>query len=118
MAVRISDALLGRKLRRRWLNDAIRLSLWEKGRAALGPISPASCGTAPCLPIRVYYENTDFSARDYHASYLRFMERGRTELLRAVEVAQSDLHADMNGLAFVVRKMNIDFRGGAVMEMC
>ena len=68
------------------------------------------------LPIRVYYENTDFSARVYHASYLRFMERGRTELLRAVEVAQSDLHADMNWLVFVVRKMMIDFRGGAVMD--
>ena len=67
-------------------------------------------------PIRVYDENTDFSARVYHASYLRFMERGRTEPLRAVEVAQSDLHADMNGLVFVVRKMNIDFRGGAVMD--
>ena len=68
------------------------------------------------LPIRVYDENTDFSARVYHASYLRFMERCRTELLRAVEVAQSDLHADMNWLVFVVRKMMIDFRGGAVMD--
>jgi acyl-CoA thioester hydrolase len=71
---------------------------------------------AHILPIRVYYEDTDFSARVYHASYLRFMERGRTELLRAVEVAQSDLHAEMGGLAFVVRKMTIDFRGAAVMD--
>ena len=71
---------------------------------------------AHMLPLRVYYEDTDFSARVYHASYLRFMERGRTELLRAVEVAQSDLHASMDGLAFVVRKMNIDFLGGAVMD--
>src|ERR671910_590762 len=67
---------------------------------------------AHILPMRVYYEDTDFSARVYHASYLRFMERGRTELLRAVEAAQSDLHADMDGLAFVVRKMAIDFLGG------
>jgi acyl-CoA thioester hydrolase len=71
---------------------------------------------AHILPLRVYYEDTDFSARVYHASYLRFMERGRTELLRAVEVAQSDLHADMDGLAFVVRRMTIDFLGGAVMD--
>ena len=71
---------------------------------------------AHVLPIRVYYEDTDFSARVYHASYLRFMERGRTELLRAVEVAQSDLHASMDGLAFVVRRMNIDFLGAAVMD--
>ena len=71
---------------------------------------------AHVLPVRVYYEDTDFSARVYHASYLRFLERGRTELLRAVEVAQSSLHAQMGGLAFVVRRMNIDFRGGAVMD--
>ena len=68
------------------------------------------------LPIRVYYEDTDFSGRVYHASYLRFLERGRTELLRALEVAQSDLHAEMGGLAFVVRKMTIDFLGAAVMD--
>ena len=73
-------------------------------------------GDAHILPVRVYYEDTDFSARVYHASYLRFLECGRTELLRAVEVAQSDLHAEMGGLAFVVRKMNIDFLGGAVMD--
>ncbi|WP_200901980.1 tol-pal system-associated acyl-CoA thioesterase [Microvirga vignae] len=71
---------------------------------------------AHILPVRVYYEDTDFSARVYHASYLRFLERGRTEILRAVEVAQSDLHAEMGGLAFVVRKMNIDFLGAAVMD--
>ncbi len=36
------------------------------------------------LAVRVYYEDTDFSGRVYHASYLRFMERGRTEWLRAL----------------------------------
>ena len=71
---------------------------------------------AHILPVRVYYEDTDFSARVYHASYLRFLERGRTEILRAVEVAQSDLHAEMGGLAFVVRRMTIDFLGAAVMD--
>ena len=35
------------------------------------------------LELRVYYEDTDFSGRVYHASYLRFLERGRTEWLRA-----------------------------------
>ena len=43
-------------------------------------------GDAHHLPVRVYYEDTDFSGRVYHASYLRFLERGRTELLRAVEI--------------------------------
>ena len=36
------------------------------------------------LAVRVYYEDTDFSGRVYHASYVRFMERGRTEWLRAL----------------------------------
>ncbi|KAA2234398.1 tol-pal system-associated acyl-CoA thioesterase [Salinarimonas soli] len=68
------------------------------------------------LPVRVYYEDTDFSGVVYHASYLRFMERGRTELLRALSVAQSDLHTDDAGLAFAVRRMTIDFRRPARMD--
>jgi acyl-CoA thioester hydrolase len=68
------------------------------------------------LPVRVYYEDTDWSQRAYHASYLRFMERGRTELLRAASVNQSDLHREGKGLAFVVRRMTIDFRGAALMD--
>ena len=36
------------------------------------------------LMVRIYYEDTDFSGRVYHASYIRFMERGRTEWLRAM----------------------------------
>jgi len=68
------------------------------------------------LPIRVYYEDTDFSGVVYHASYLRFLERGRTELLRALAVAQSDLHAEAEGLAFAVRRMTIDFARPARMD--
>jgi acyl-CoA thioester hydrolase len=49
-------------------------------------------GGTHLLPVRVYYEDTDFSGVVYHASYLRFMERGRTELLRATGVDQSALH--------------------------
>ena len=71
-------------------------------------------GHAHRLPVRVYYEDTDFSGAVYHASYLRFMERGRTELLRALDVAQSDLHAD--GLAFAVRRMTIDWLRPARMD--
>ena len=43
------------------------------------------------LEVRVYYEDTDFSGVVYHASYLRFMERGRTELIRALGVEQREL---------------------------
>lgn len=68
------------------------------------------------LPLRIYYEDTDFSGFVYHASYLRFMERGRTELLRGLAGDQSELHADGAGLVFVVRKMNLDYLRPARMD--
>jgi acyl-CoA thioester hydrolase len=60
------------------------------------------------LPVRVYYEDTDFSGLVYHASYLRFLERGRTDSLRAAGIDQSALHAEGEGIVFVVRRMAID----------
>lgn len=68
------------------------------------------------LKIRIYYEDTDFSGVVYHASYLRFMERGRTELLRARGQDQGAMHNSMDGLAFAVRKMTIDFIKPARMD--
>ena len=82
----------------------------------IGQEGAAQLGAAHRLPVRVYYEDTDFSGAVYHASYLRFMERGRTELLRALDVAQSDLHADGDGLAFAVRRMTIDWLRPAHMD--
>ncbi len=67
------------------------------------------------LPVRVYYEDTDFSGVVYHATYLRFLERGRTEFLRAAGVDQSTLHAK-GGLAFAVRHMTLDFLRPARMD--
>ncbi|CUA84584.1 (3S)-malyl-CoA thioesterase [Chelatococcus sambhunathii] len=66
-------------------------------------------GRTHILPVRVYYEDTDFSGIVYHANYLRFLERGRTDFLRLAGVAQSDLHADGEGLIFAVRRMTIDY---------
>jgi acyl-CoA thioester hydrolase len=68
------------------------------------------------LPIRVYYEDTDFSGVVYHASYLRFMERGRTEQIRAQGVEQRELFDGETPLAFVVRRMAIDWLKPAVMD--
>lgn len=68
------------------------------------------------LPVRVYYEDTDFSGVVYHASYLRFLERGRTEILRASGVDQSMLHAEGRGLFFAVRRMTIDYLKPARMD--
>lgn len=68
------------------------------------------------LPIRVYYEDTDFSGVVYHASYLRFLERGRTELLRSQGADQGELHEEGAGVAFVVRRMLIDWLKPARMD--
>jgi acyl-CoA thioester hydrolase len=68
------------------------------------------------LPVRVYYEDTDFSGLVYHASYLRFLERGRTDSLRAAGIDQSALHAEGEGIVFVVRRMAIDYLLPARMD--
>ena len=67
------------------------------------------------LWVRVYYEDTDFSGRVYHASYLRFLERGRTEWLRRRGFAHRDL-AETSGTMFVVRSLQIAFLGPAMMD--
>ena len=72
------------------------------------------------LPVRVYFEDTDFSGVVYHASYLRFMERGRTNHLRLMGAQQHTLfeqaHDETPGFAFVVRSMQIDFLKPARMD--
>ncbi|CAH1660129.1 MAG: tol-pal system-associated acyl-CoA thioesterase [Chelatococcus sp.] len=68
------------------------------------------------LPVRIYYEDTDFSGIVYHAGYLRFLERGRTDFLRLAGVDQSVLHDEGQGLAFAVRRMTIDFIRPARMD--
>jgi acyl-CoA thioester hydrolase len=73
-------------------------------------------GDTHILPVRVYYEDTDFSGIVYHASYLRFLERGRTDLLRLSGVDQSLLHADGQGIIFAVRRMTIDYLKPARMD--
>lgn len=61
------------------------------------------------LPIRVYYEDTDFSGIVYHANYLRFAERGRSDFLRLVGVHHTSLFEGDNPLAFAVHRMEMDF---------
>ena len=72
------------------------------------------------MQVRVYYEDTDFSGIVYHANYLRFMERGRTNHLRLMGAEQNVLFADAEaetpGVAFVVRSMTLDFLKPARMD--
>src|SRR3954465_11233991 len=66
------------------------------------------------IEVRVYYEDTDFSGAVYHAAYLHFFERGRTEFLRDEGIHHSELAKA--GLAFAVRSMEIDFLKAARID--
>ncbi|MEA2872217.1 MAG: acyl-CoA thioester hydrolase, partial [Hyphomicrobiales bacterium] len=72
------------------------------------------------MPVRVYYEDTDFTGIVYHASYLRFMERGRTNYMRLIGADHRALfeatEKEAPGFAFVVRSMTIDWLKPARMD--
>jgi acyl-CoA thioester hydrolase len=72
------------------------------------------------LRVRVYYEDTDFTGIVYHANYLRFMERGRTNYLRLLGADHRALfeaaEREAPSFSFVVRSMRIDFLKPALMD--
>jgi acyl-CoA thioester hydrolase len=72
------------------------------------------------LTVRVYYEDTDFTGIVYHANYLRYMERGRTNYLRLIGADHRALFEETEkeapGFAFVVRSMGLDFLRPARMD--
>jgi acyl-CoA thioester hydrolase len=72
------------------------------------------------MTVRVYYEDTDFSGIVYHANYLRFMERGRTNHLRLLGIDHRALFDEAEretpGFTFVVRSMRIEFLKPARMD--
>jgi acyl-CoA thioester hydrolase len=70
------------------------------------------------LSARVYYADTDFSGLVYHARYLEFLERGRSDYLRLSGVHHTELADGTRGekIVWVVRRMEIDFRGPARMD--
>ncbi len=71
------------------------------------PVSQSAPGPF-AIPVRVYYEDTDTAGVVYYANYLRYLERGRTEWLRALGVEQLRL-AEETGLVFAVRSLNIEY---------
>ncbi len=72
-------------------------------------ISGRFVGKAHLLPVRIYYEDTDFSGVVYHANYVRYLERGRSDSLRLAGVHHRDLWAREEPLAFTVQRLEIDF---------
>jgi len=71
-------------------------------------------GREHVLPIRIYYEDTDFTGVVYHGNYLRYFERGRSDFLRVVGVGHSALLEQ--SAAFTVVKMVLEFRRPARID--
>ena len=80
------------------------------------PTSGAFDGRDHLYPVRVYYEDTDFSGYVYHGAYVKFFERGRSEALRLAGVSHSELLALDPPAAMVVRRMELDYLRPAVID--
>jgi len=68
------------------------------------------------FPIRVFYEDTDFSGVVYYANYLRFLERARSSFFRLAGIGHAELLERDPALAFVIRKINLDYRSSAKID--
>ena len=73
-------------------------------------------GREHILPVRVYYEDTDFTGLVYHANYERYFERGRSDFLRLAGVGHADLLAGETPLAFVITSMDLRFLKAARID--
>jgi acyl-CoA thioester hydrolase len=78
-------------------------------------IADMTINTVFSLPVRVYFQDTDAGGVVYHANYLNFMERARTEWLRAHGHSNAGLMKEF-GLVFVVRSMKLDYLKPALLD--
>ncbi len=67
-------------------------------------------------PLRVFYEDTDFTGVVYYANYLRFFERARSSYFRLVGLKHAELWDGDDPMAFVIRKINLDYKKPARID--
>lgn len=87
------------------------MTVFKDGLQGLGHFD----GKTHILPISVYYEDTDLSGVVYHANYLRFMERGRTEFFRSAGISRADLDAE-EPTAWAIRRIAVDYHRPARLD--
>jgi acyl-CoA thioester hydrolase len=68
-----------------------------------------------CWPIRIYYEDTDAAGVVYHSNYLKYMERARTEWLRAMGFSQQELR-EKSGIIIVITELEMKFMKPALLD--
>jgi acyl-CoA thioester hydrolase len=73
-------------------------------------------GREHCLPVRIYYEDTDFTGVVYHANYLRYFERGRSDFFRLAGISHSEFLALPEPTAFSVIRIELDFKRAARID--
>ena len=73
-------------------------------------------GREHCLAVRVYYEDTDFTGVVYHANYVRYFERGRSDFLRLIGIGHAELLARPDPCAFVITWLGIAFQRAARID--
>jgi acyl-CoA thioester hydrolase len=73
-------------------------------------------GRTHYLPVRIYYEDTDFSGLVYHANFLRYFERGRSDFLRVAEIGHTKLLEGDSPTAFAVSRIMLDFHKPARID--
>lgn len=83
---------------------------------AMVPLDGALADNAHHFTARIYYADTDFSGAVYHARYLEFFERGRSDYLRCLGVYHTDLASQPTPIFWVVRHMELDFRAAAHID--
>ena len=83
---------------------------------SLDPTAGWMDGLWHVLPVRVYYEDTDFTGVVYHGGYVRFFERGRTDFLRLAGIGHAELQARSDPAAFAVTRLTVEFRRAARID--
>jgi len=73
-------------------------------------------GREHVLPVRIYYEDTDFTGVVYHANYLRYFERGRSDFFRVVGVSHTALLELPEPTAFTIIRIELDYRRAARVD--
>lgn len=78
------------------------------------PTAGVFSGREHQLPVRIYYEDTDFSGIVYHANYLRYLERGRSDFFRLAGISHTELA--QQDTAFAIIRMELDFKRSARID--
>ena len=84
--------------------------------SAVTPSAGLLLGREHHLAVRVYYEDTDFTGLVYHGNYVRYFERGRSDFLRLLGAGHASLLAREDPAAFVIQRMEIDFKRPARID--